>query len=86
MPSAAVKHSKVVRWGNSAAIRISAAALTASNLAIAEEVEIEAHEGEIIIRRAPKPVSLAALLERFDPEKHRHELMLDDAAIGAESA
>jgi len=85
MQIAAVKSGKVVRWGNSAAVRIPAAALSAANLSIAEDIEIEAHDGELVIRRVPPRVSMAELLARFDPAKHRHELMLDDVPVGAES-
>lgn len=30
-------------------------------------------------------VTMAELLAKFDPEKHRHELMLDGAPVGTET-
>jgi hypothetical protein len=48
-------------------------------------VDILAREDEIIIRRqAPRP-TLDDLLARFDPAKHRHDLMLDDPPVGGET-
>jgi antitoxin component of MazEF toxin-antitoxin module len=80
-----VKTSKVAQWGHSAAVRLSAAALERAAFHISDEIEIFAGVGEIIIRHPRPRVSLDDLLARFDPAKHRHDLMLDDEPVGIET-
>ena len=76
---------KLARWGNSAAIRLSSAMLEAAALEVDDPVELVARDGEVIIRRPRPQVRLDDLLARFDPDKHRHEPILDDAPAGRES-
>lgn len=85
MPDALVKSSKVAQWGHSAAVRLSSATLERAAFRITDEIEIVAGEGEIIIRHPRPRVRLDDLLAKFDPAKHRHELMLDDEPIGIET-
>ena len=76
---------KLARWGNSAAIRLSSAMLEAAALQVDDPVELVARDGEVIIRRPRPQVRLDDLLARFDPDKHRHEPILDDAPAGRET-
>lgn len=85
MSDAMIRPSKVARWGNSAAIRISAAALERAHLHIDDAVDVIATEDEIIIRRRRPRVTMDELLASFDPEKHRHELAFDVDASGTET-
>jgi antitoxin component of MazEF toxin-antitoxin module len=85
MADVLVKSSKVARWGNSAAVRLSAATLERAAFHITDEIEIVAGEGEIIIRHPRPRVSLDDLLARFDPQLHRHAPLLDDAPRGNET-
>ena len=80
-----VKAGKVAQWGNGAAVRLTAAALERANLHVEDRVEVVARDDEIVIRRQRPRVTMAELLARFDPKKHRHELMLDDAPVGSET-
>jgi antitoxin MazE len=85
VPDTLVKPSKITRWGNSAAVRLSASVLERANLHRDDAVDIIARDDEIIIRRQVPHLTLDDLLARFDPEKHRHDLMLDGDPIGRET-
>jgi antitoxin component of MazEF toxin-antitoxin module len=85
MSDAFTKSTKVAQRGNSAAVRLPAAALDAARLRINDAVEVIAREDEIIIRRQRPRVTMAELLARFDPTKHRHDLQLDAEPIGTET-
>jgi len=85
MPDDLIRPAKVTKWGNSAAVRIGAAALERAQLQVNDAVDVIASEGEIIIRRQRPKVTMAELLTRFDPHKHRHELVFDDEPIGNET-
>jgi antitoxin MazE len=76
---------RIGQWGNSAAVRLPAGALERSSLHPDDVVDIIAQDGEIIIRRRRPRVTMTALLAAFDPAKHRHTLMLDDAPVGTET-
>jgi antitoxin component of MazEF toxin-antitoxin module len=83
--SETLKSTKVSQWGNSAAVRLSAAALDIARLRIDDAVDIIAREDEIIIRRQRPHVTMADLLARFDPTKHRHTVQVDDDPLGTET-
>jgi antitoxin component of MazEF toxin-antitoxin module len=83
--SETLKSTKVSQWGNSAAVRLSSAALDVARLRIGDAVDVFAREDEIIIRRQRPHVTMAELLARFDPAKHRHTLQLDGEPLGSET-
>ena len=83
--NALIRPSKIARWGNSAAVRIGAAVLEHAHLHVEDLVHVIARDGEIIIRRQRPRVTMAELLSRFDPEKHRRPLELDVAPAGTET-
>jgi antitoxin component of MazEF toxin-antitoxin module len=85
MSKALIRPSKVAQWGNSAAVRIGVAALERANLHVDDPVDIIASEDEIIIRRQRPRVTMAELLERFDPTTHRHDLAFDIEPDGNET-
>ena len=85
MSDVLIRPSKVAQWGNSAAVRIGSAALEHAHLHLDDAVDIIAREDEIIIRRQRPHVTMADLLSKFDPEKHRHDLVLDGDAVGTET-
>jgi antitoxin component of MazEF toxin-antitoxin module len=80
-----VKFSKVALWGNSAAVRLTSAALLRASFHVDDPVEVVAGDGEIIIRHPRPHVRLDDLLAKFDPQKHRHAPMLDDGPVGLET-
>ena len=81
-----VRPSRVSRWGNSAGVRLTSAVLEIANLNVDEAVDVIAREGEIVIRRQRPRVTLAGLLTKYDPEKHRHDLLFDDNPVGTGTA
>ena len=85
MPDGLVRTGKVARWGNSAAVRLPTAVLEQANLGADDPVEIVVRDGEIVIRPQRVAVTLDSLLAGFDPERHRHGLMLDDGPAGGET-
>ncbi len=85
MSDGLVREGKIARWGNSAAVRLPAAALERAQLQVNDTVEVIAGEHEIIIRRQRARVTMAELLASFDPEKHRHDLAFDVEPAGSET-
>ena len=85
MPDLLIRPGKIARWGNGAAVRIGTAALERAGLHVDDAVEVIAGEDEIIIRRQRPRVTMAELLARFDPAKHRHDLAFDGDPVGSES-
>jgi hypothetical protein len=53
-------------------------------MAADDTVEVVARDGEIVIRRQHPVETLDGLLARFDPAKHRHDLILDGLPLGTE--
>ena len=77
-------HSKVQRWGNSLAVRIPKA--FAQDVGIAEDsaVEISVTGGDLVISpKAPRPFTLAQLLEGITDE-NLHEEISTGPALGNE--
>lgn len=60
-------HSTIRKWGNSAGAIIPAAALAKSGLHLNENVEVEAVEGQIIIKQSTPTYSLDELLKATPP-------------------
>ncbi len=85
MADVLIKSGKVARWGNCAAVRIGAATLERAHLHVDDAVDVIAREDEIVIRRQRPRVTMAELLARFDPAKHRHDLQLDVGPAGTET-
>jgi len=73
----------VGRWGKNLAIRVPLEVARKAGLADGERVEIEAQDGDIVIRRlsAPARASAAAAAEEIIAERGRHRL--DRKAIRA---
>ena len=85
MDDVVTRPSKIAQWGNSAAVRIGTAILERAHLKVSDPVDVIAGDDEIVIRRKRPAVTMADLLAKFDPEKHRHDLMLDVEPIGIET-
>ena len=59
----------VRKWGNSTAVRLPAAIMTASALKVNQAVEIKAEGGSIVIKPVVAPVyDLDELLDAMDPD------------------
>ncbi len=85
MTESLVRPSKIAQWGNSAAIRLGAAMLEHVHLQMDDAVDVIACGDEIIIRKQRPHVTMAELLAKFDPEKHRHDLAFDIEPAGSET-
>ena len=85
MSDVMVRPGKIAKWGNSAAIRIASSTLEHAHLHVDDAVDVVVEEDQIIIRRQRPKVTMAELLARFDPSKHRHNLAFDVAPVGSET-
>jgi antitoxin MazE len=59
------------RWGKNLAIRIPGDIVRAAGLSNGERLDIETHEGEIVIRRAAPHLTLEELFRGKSPEEWR---------------
>ena len=77
-------HMKLKRWGNSAAVRIPAATMSALGLQIEDTVEMREEDGRIVLEpvRASAP-SLEALLDGISADNLHDEQ--DFGAVGREA-
>ena len=66
-----MSHITVGRWGKSLAIRLPAEIVKAVGLSDGEHVEIETHDGDIVIRRAIPHFTLEGLFQGKTPEDWR---------------
>ena len=85
MADVITRPSKIAQWGNSAAVRIGSAVLERAHMAVSDPVDIIATDDEIVIRRKQPAVTMAELLAKFDPQKHRHDISFDVDPIGVET-
>lgn len=63
----------VGRWDGNLAVRLPREVVEASGLSDGERVEIESHDGDILIRRAARPLSAEELFAGRSPEEWRAE-------------
>ena len=61
----------VGRWGNNLAVRLPGEIVDAIKLRDGEQVEIEAHDDEVMIRRVRQRVSLEDLFRGRSPDEWR---------------
>jgi len=73
---------EIQKWGNSAALRLPAAALKEAGLQIGQKLQLRSEAGKILLE--PAPASLEELVARITPE-NRHAPLLDDADQGREA-
>lgn len=66
-----MSHVTVGKWGKNLAIRFPAEIVKAARLRDGEHVEIEAHDGDIVIRRAVPHFTLKELFQGKAPEDWR---------------
>jgi len=63
----------VGRWGNNLAVRLPGEIVDAIKLRDGERVEIDAQDGEVVIRRARPRISLEDLFRGRSPDEWRAE-------------
>ena len=67
---------KIQKWGNSLAVRIPAKVARSARLSEGQPVEVAVQDAVVAIKPVGIPkLTLAQKLARFDPKKHRGELM-----------
>lgn len=75
---------EIKTWGNSLGVRIPSAVARAARLKANQPVRLTVEDGRVIIApQAPKRLTLAERLERYDPARHGGEVMAAPL-IGAE--
>lgn len=75
----------VKKWGNSAAVRIPAAVMSAAHLSLDQAVEVREEEGRLIIEPVRAATfDLAALVDSIT-EENRHDAIDTGPAQGAEA-
>jgi antitoxin MazE len=67
----AVSQVTIGRWGKNLAIRLPGEIVKAAGLGNGERLEIETHDGEIVIRRADPRFTLEELFRGKSPEEWR---------------
>jgi antitoxin MazE len=74
----------VKKWGNSAAVRLPASVMQATQLQLDEVVEVREDRGRIVIERVtPRRYELSELLKGIT-SKNQHEAIDSGPAIGGE--
>jgi antitoxin MazE len=66
--------SRIVKWGNSQAVRIPKKVLDQARLREGEELEIRVESGRITLEALNSGLTLEALVSRITPENQHHEL------------
>ena len=66
--------SRIVKWGNSQAVRIPKKVLDQARLREGEELEIRVEAGRITLEPLNSGLTLEALVARITPENQHHEL------------
>ena len=72
---------EIAKWGNSAALRVPAAALADAGLQIGQALDLRVEEGRLSLE--PARANLEDLVARITPQ-NCHGLVLDDSGVGAE--
>ena len=73
---------EIQKWGNSAALRIPAAALKEAGLQIGQKLNLKTASGRLLLE--PAAENLEDLIARITPE-NRHSPLLEDPATGNEA-
>lgn len=75
----------IKHWGNNLGVRLPAAIATAARLHADQRVSLTVQGDSVVITPIRDEVlTLAQRLARFDPERHRGEVMAADVSLGAE--
>lgn len=75
----------IKRWGNSLGVRLPAAVAREARLHVDQRVQITVEQGRVVISPLGEaPLTLEQRLARFDPVRHRGEVMGAEETLGAE--
>ena len=73
----------IKQWGNSLGVRLPAAVVRKAHLHVDQRVRISVEGGQLVITPVTGALTLEQRLARFDPARHRGEVMASKP-IGAE--
>jgi antitoxin component of MazEF toxin-antitoxin module len=74
---------EIVKWGNSSAVRLPAAAMKDLHIALGDRLELETIDGNIVLKPSPKTYSLRDMLAKIN-DQNKHALVDLGAAVGRE--
>jgi antitoxin MazE len=75
---------EVVKWGNSSAVRLPAAALKEARIALGDRLELKTEDGKIVLEPTQREYRLEDLLVGID-ESNRHAAVDFGAPVGREA-
>ena len=75
----------IKQWGNNLGVRLPAAIAREAHLRVDQRVRISVKGNQVMITPvADADLTLAQRLMKYDPARHGGEVMMPDAALGAE--
>lgn len=74
---------EIVKWGNSSAVRLPAAAMRDLHIALGDRLELETVDGNIVLKPSPKTYSLQDMLTQIN-DQNKHALVDFGAPVGRE--
>jgi len=78
-----VKQIEIVKWGNSCAVRLPAAAMKNLKIALGDRMELETVEGALVLKPTAKIYHLKYLLAQIN-DQNRHEFVDWGTPVGRE--
>jgi antitoxin MazE len=75
---------EVVKWGNSSAVRLPAAAMKDLQIALGDRLELETVDGHIVLKPAAKAYNLKDMVDQINAQ-NQHELVDFGAPVGRET-
>ena len=75
---------KIVKWGNSTAVRLPAAILKQVRVALGDRLELRAEDGRIVLERTPREYTLDELVSGIT-KKNRHSAIDFGKPLGREA-
>ncbi len=74
---------EVVKWGNSSAVRLPAAAMKDLQIALGDRLELETVAGNIVLKPSAKSYNLKDMLTKIN-DQNQHALVDFGAPVGRE--
>ena len=75
---------KVVKWGNSSAVRLPAAVLKELRVALGDRLELKAQDGKLVLEPTPREYKLADMLGKIT-KLNRHAAVDFGTPMGREA-
>lgn len=75
---------EIVKWGNSSAVRLPAAAMRDLHISLGDRLELETVDGNIVLKPSPATYSLQDMLTQIN-DQNKHALVDFGAPVGREA-